>query len=112
MRKLITSAMLASLLLSACVPVVVGGAAVGGYFVGKDDRPVGIMASDTGITASIKGDYVKEDSIKSRNISVDTYYGVVTLDGTVPSRHIRDKAIAIAYRQKGVTSVISNLRIE
>jgi osmotically-inducible protein OsmY len=40
--------------LGGCVAAVVGGAAAGGYYVGKDDRSAERIAADAAITADVK----------------------------------------------------------
>ncbi|OYV77637.1 MAG: hypothetical protein B7Z66_03645 [Chromatiales bacterium 21-64-14] len=91
--------------------MVVGGAAGGGYYVGKDQRSVGQISDDTAITARINSHYLRDPDIKSRDIDVDTYQGVVTLHGTVPSTQALGRAIAIAKATKGVKQVVSKLSV-
>lgn len=99
------------LLLSGCAPVLIGGAAVGGYYVGKDDRSVGQIASDAGITATINAKYAKDSEVSAIDINVDTRYGVVVLYGSVSSQHIANRAVEIARSTKGVKNVISKLTV-
>jgi uncharacterized protein YjbJ (UPF0337 family) len=46
-----------------------------------------------------------------RNVQITTHNGVVRLDGTVPSRDVRDSIENIAKDFTGVTQVINNLEI-
>ena len=62
MRLMVVVLMLLSL--SGCTAMLIGGAAVGGYQLGKDDREPAVVASDSAITTKIKGKYVA-DSIVS-----------------------------------------------
>ena len=94
-----------------CTPVIVGGAAVGGYYVGKDERKAGTVFTDAGITAGINTELIKAKGISSTNIDVDTYKGVVYLYGHVPSREIERRVIRIAEAHDGVKRVISKLVI-
>lgn len=94
---------------SGCVALLVGGAAGGGYYVGKDQRSVGQISDDAAVTARINARYARDPGIKGRDIDVDTYEGVVTLHGTVPTAQGRDRAVAIAKATKGVKQVVSKL---
>jgi hyperosmotically inducible protein len=78
--------LLSVLLLSGCTALVVGGAAVGGYQLGKDEREPSVVASDSAITSKIKAKYVADSIVSVFNISVRTYEGKVTLSGRRASR--------------------------
>src|ERR1051325_4132852 len=49
-------------------------------------------------------------NIQSRELCVSVHRGIVTLDGTVPSRISRVAAKRAALRARGVKSVVNNLR--
>lgn len=98
-------------LLQGCVAAAVGGAAAGGYYVGKDERTVGEITDDATITTKVKSLLIAEKNIKSLDINVDTHLRVVTLHGQVRSGSEERRAIEIATDVKGVTRVISNLRV-
>lgn len=97
---------------TACAPVVVGGAAAGGYYVGKDDRKFGTIMSDAGITSGINAELIKAKGISSMNIDVDTSKGIVHLYGHVPSRTIERRVLAICRKHEGVKKCISKLVIK
>ncbi len=109
--RLVGLAALAAVPLSGCVALLVGGAAGGGYYVGKDQRSAGRVADDAGITTRINARYARDPAVPARAIDVDTYAGVVTLRGTVPSRAVRARAIAIARSTRGVRRVVSKLEV-
>ena len=96
---------LSFLMLSGCTALMVGGAAVGGYQLGKDERPAGVVASDSAITTKIKGKYAADSVVSVFSIGVRTYEGTVTLTGTVGSYIARDQAETIAKGTKGVKAV-------
>lgn len=100
-----------SLQLAGCVALVAGGAAAGGYYVGKDPRTVGEIADDAAITAKIKTRLIEAKDIKSLNINVDTFLRTVTLKGQVRSASEEERAIKIAQGVHGVKNVISKLKI-
>lgn len=97
--------------LSGCFAAAVGGAAAGGYYVGKDERTAGEIADDAAITASVKTRLIAERSIRALDINVDTRYKVVTLNGKVSSLAAKNRAIEIAKKVKNVRKVISKLEI-
>jgi hypothetical protein len=49
-------------------------------------------------------------NIQSRELCVSAHQGIVTLDGTVPSRVSKATATRAALRARGVKSVVNNLR--
>ncbi|MBT8101986.1 MAG: BON domain-containing protein [Gammaproteobacteria bacterium] len=102
----------AMLMLSGCSAMMVGGAAVGGYQLGKDERPPSVVASDSAITTKIKGKYVADSVVSVFNIGVRTWEGTVTLSGTVGSYVARDQAEAIAKDTGGVKAVNNHIVIE
>lgn len=97
--------------LAGCGALVVGGAAAGGYYVGKDDRTLGEITDDATITSTINARYVKDSRVSALDINVDTRRGVVTLYGSVASQQIADRAVEIARSVKGVRQVISKLTV-
>ena len=104
--------LLALMLLSGCTALVVGGAAVGGYQLGKDEREPAVVASDSAITTKIKGKYVADSVVSVFNIGVRTYEGTVTLTGTVGSFVARDQAGRIAKDTGGVLVVNNQIVVE
>ena len=110
MRVLLAA--LSLFLLSGCTAMLVGGAAVGGYQLGKDEREPAVVASDAGITTQIKGKYVADSIVSVFKIGVKTYEGTVTLTGTVGSYVARDHAGKLAKETAGVTSVNNQVVVE
>ncbi len=104
--------LVAILFLSGCAALMVGGAAVGGYQLGKDERPASVVASDSAITTKIKGKYVADSVVSVFNIGVRTWEGTVTLSGTVGSYIARDQAEALAKATGGVKAVNNQVIVE
>jgi hyperosmotically inducible protein len=100
------------MLLSGCTALVVGGAAVGAYQLGKDEREPAVVASDSAITTKIKGKYVADSVVSVFNIGVRTYEGTVTLTGTVGSFVVRDQAGRVAKDTGGVVVVNNQIVVE
>jgi hyperosmotically inducible protein len=108
----ITAVLLMLLSLSGCTAMLVGGAAVGGYQLGKDDREPAVVASDSAITTKIKSKYVADSIVSAFDVSVRTYEGIVTLTGTVGSFVARDQADKLAKETGGVISVNNQVLVE
>lgn len=102
----------AALALGGCVPVLIGGAAVGGYYLGKDDRTAAQIAEDSTITTRIKTRLVGDKYVDAFAIDVDTHAGVVTLYGAVATRFERDQAERLAKSVGGVQRVDNRIRVE
>lgn len=100
------------LLLQGCAVALIGGAGAGGYYAGKDKRDFGTIIDDGAITASINSSLVGAKGVSTFDINVDTYKGVVTLSGHVPSGKIKHKVIRISKKTDGVKKVISKLKIK
>lgn len=94
---------------SGCFWLAVGGAGAVGYEVAKDDRSIGTKVDDASITSGIKTKFIKDSEIHAFDINVDTYQGVVTLYGNVPSGNAQSRAVALARSVKGVKGVQSKL---
>jgi hyperosmotically inducible periplasmic protein len=111
-RALIAGLVLGSLGLSGCVAAVVGGAAAGGYYAGKDERSADRIAADAALTADVKARLIAEPGIRALAINVDTYNAVVTLKGDVKAAAQRATAERLARKVKGVKSVRNELAVK
>ena len=77
----------------------------------KKESP-GEYIDDTVITAKVKAAVLEEPSLKSAEINVETYKGIVQLTGFVRSRADIDKAVQVAKGIKGVTSVKNDMVVK
>jgi hyperosmotically inducible protein len=77
----------------------------------KTDQ-AGQAIDDASITATIKGKYLVDDTLKGLDISVDTEQGVVTLTGPVQSDTAKELATQIAQGVEGVVRVDNQLTIQ
>jgi osmotically-inducible protein OsmY len=64
---------------------------------------------DTVITTKVKALLVKDTALKSFQIGVETYKGVVQLSGFVDTEKTRNQADFVARTVQGVKSVKNNL---
>jgi osmotically-inducible protein OsmY len=72
----------------------------------------GEYVDDSVITTKVKSLLAADDFLKSFEISVETYKGIVQLSGFVDSQKAVDKAGEIAGGVKGVKSVKNNLNVK
>jgi len=74
----------------------------------KTESP-GEYVDDTVITAKVKSAMLEEPSLKSAEINVETYKGIVQLSGFVRSRADINRAAELANGVKGVKSVKNDM---
>jgi osmotically-inducible protein OsmY len=72
----------------------------------------GEYVDDTVITAKVKAAVLNEPSLKSAEINVETFKGVVQLSGFVGSQAEIAKAVEVASGVKGVKSVKNDMRLK
>jgi osmotically-inducible protein OsmY len=85
-------------------------------FVGCASTPkhesTGEYVDNSVITTKVKALLAEDDFLKSFQISVETYKGIVQLSGFVNSQQAVDKAGQIARSVQGVKSVKNNLIVK
>jgi osmotically-inducible protein OsmY len=72
----------------------------------------GEYIDDSVITTKVKSQLAADDFLRSFEISVETYKGVVQLSGFVDNQALIDKAGEIARDVQGVVSVKNNLIVK
>jgi osmotically-inducible protein OsmY len=72
----------------------------------------GEYMDDSLITTKVKAAVFNEPSLKSSEINVETFKGVVQLSGFVNSQADINKAVEVARSVKGVTSVKNDMRVK
>jgi len=72
----------------------------------------GEYIDDAMITTKVKAAVLNDDTLKSAEINVETFKGVVQLSGFVNSQEDISKALQIAGGVKGVTSVKNDMRLK
>ena len=72
----------------------------------------GEYLDDTVITTKVKTAVFSEPSLKSAEINVETFKGVVQLSGFVSSRADINKAVEVARSVSGVKSVKNDMRLK
>jgi hyperosmotically inducible protein len=72
----------------------------------------GEYVDDTVITGKVKSAIFNEPSLKSAEINVETFKGVVQLSGFVSSPAAENTAVALARGVGGVKSVKNDMRLK
>ena len=72
----------------------------------------GEYVDDTVITSKVKAAIFNEPNLKSAEINVETFKGIVQLSGFVSSAADERRATELARGVKGVTSVKDNMRVK
>jgi osmotically-inducible protein OsmY len=72
----------------------------------------GEYVDDTVITTKVKTAIFNEPTLKSAEINVETFKGVVQLSGFVSSAAAESTAVAVARRVEGVKSVKDDMRLK
>ena len=72
----------------------------------------GQYVDDTAITAKVKTAIFEQPTLKSAEINVETFKGVVQLSGFVSSQDNVNTAMATARAVNGVTSVKNDMRVK
>jgi osmotically-inducible protein OsmY len=72
----------------------------------------GEYVDDTVITTKVKAAILNEPTLKSAEINVETFKGVVQLSGFVTSSAAENKAVEVARTVGGVKSVKNDMRLK
>ncbi|MDQ6680923.1 MAG: BON domain-containing protein [Pseudomonadota bacterium] len=100
----------AATVLSACAPLLIGGAVVGGAMVATDRRTSGAIVEDE--TIELKGASRIREALGDRgNVSVTSYNRIVLLTGDVPEAADKAAAEQVVARVPNVRSVVNEVVI-
>lgn len=72
----------------------------------------GEYVDDSAITTKVKSAMLGSSGLKSTDIHVETFRGVVQLSGFVDSEAQRDQAVRVAQGVDGVKSVKNDMRVK
>lgn len=113
MKRLTLSVCMAALLasaLSACVPLVVGGAVAGGSLVAIDRRTSGAQLDDEAIELRA-GSRIRSELGSRVRVSVTSYNRQVLLTGEVPNLQDRQLVQQVVSQVDNVASVVNELAV-
>lgn len=86
--------------------------AAAGCASSPQQESLGEYADDSVITAKVKTAIFNDPALKSTEINVETYKGVVQLSGFVSSRDAELRAAEIARGVSGVKAVNNDMRLK
>ena len=95
-----------ALMLTVLLAILVGCAST------PKQEGTGEYFDDAVLTTKVKAAVFNEPSLKSAEINVETFKGVVQLSGFVGSQADINKAVELARSVKGVTSVKNDMRVK
>ena len=97
---------LSALFMAVMLVTVVGCAST------SKQEGTGEYVDDTAITTKVKSAIFNEPTLKSAEINVETFKGVVQLSGFVSSQAAVNKAVEVSRTVAGVKSVKNDMRIK
>ncbi len=107
----VLAALLATSLVSGCVPLVVGGAAVGTAMMVSDRRTSGAQLDDEGIEFRANN-RIQEAIGDSGHVSVTSYNRIVLLTGEVPNAQARERIGDVVARVDNVKTVANETVVD
>ncbi|MDO8861800.1 BON domain-containing protein [Haliea sp. E1-2-M8] len=93
-------------ILAAMLALLVGCAST------SDQEGTGEYFDDTVITTKVKAAIFADDNLKSAEINVETFKGVVQLSGFVSSQADINQAVRLARDVEGVKSVNNDMKLK
>lgn len=114
-KTLVAFIIVQSLLLSACVPAVVGGAAASTAWVAQDKRTTGTIIDDQTIELKIQQEMDEYEFLNlnaNAHINIISYNNIVLLVGQVPSSGAKEKIGEIARDTQEVRKVYNELEVQ
>lgn len=97
------------------IPMILAMAALlaaAGCASAPKQESVGEYVDDSVITTKVKAAILNDPVLKSSEIKVETYKGIVQLSGFVSSQSMVDKAVSDAQGVRGVVSVKNDMRLK
>lgn len=85
---------------------------VAGCAGGKTHESTGEYIDDSTITTKVKASILGTPKLRSHQISVETFKGVVQLSGFVDSSEAATRAVEVARKVKGVKMVNNSLIVK
>jgi osmotically-inducible protein OsmY len=106
----LVTAMAAVAALSACVPLMLGGAAVSGALMVNDRRTTGVQIEDEAIELKA-GSRLKESLGDSAHLNISSYNRIVLVTGEVATDADRAKVEAVVQPVENVRSVVNEAAV-
>ena len=104
--------------LKICALIALGGSGLGlislqsGCAATPTKESTGEFVDDSTLTAKVKAAFIHDEFVKSSDISVETFKGVVQLSGFVDNSAQKYRAGEVAAGVKGVRDVKNNITVK
>jgi osmotically-inducible protein OsmY len=111
-RILVSLALLSTaLLISGCAETIIGVGATGAV-AASQERGLGGAVEDTQIRTAINYLWLDENPEMYHQLNLNVQEGRVMITGVVPKQEMRDAAVRLAWRAKGVNEVIDEIIVD
>lgn len=87
-------------------------ASISGCAATETRRSAGETVDDATLTSKVKTRLIQDQELEAFQIDVDTYRGIVQLNGFVDSEENARRAVDLAKDVQGVESVKNNLQVK
>lgn len=101
-----------STLLCFALGLALGGTFVTGCSSTSTRESTGEYIDSSAITAKVKSELIKDDTVRARDVEVETFRGTVQLSGFVDTEAQKERATAVARSVQGVRDVKNNLIVK
>jgi osmotically-inducible protein OsmY len=110
--SLLTAAATATLMMSGCAPLIVGGAATTAVVAASQPRGLGGAISDTEIQAQINHFWFQHSVDMHSRLSTNVNQGTVLLTGRAKDPEMRLDAVRLAWQANGVKEIINEIVVD
>jgi osmotically-inducible protein OsmY len=110
--SVLSAAAIATLMMGACAPLVVGGAATTAVIAASQPRGLGGAISDTEIQAQINHFWFQHDMDMQSRLSTNVNQGTVLLTGRAKDPEMRLDAVRLAWQANGVKEIINEIVVD
>jgi osmotically-inducible protein OsmY len=110
--SLLTAAATATLMMSGCAPLIVGGAATTAVVAASQPRGLGGAISDTEIQAQINHFWFQHSVDLHSRLSTNVNQGTVLLTGRAKDPEMRLDAVRLAWQANGVKEIINEIVVD
>lgn len=113
MQKTYITLTLTALILTGCIPILIGAGAGTGATVVAQDRTVGNAVDDVDIRIAINDQYLRNGNVGDlfRNVTVKVTEGRVLLTGDVDKPDSKIAATDLAWKVQGVKEVMNEIQV-
>jgi hyperosmotically inducible periplasmic protein len=101
-----------SILLCFALGLGLGTVFVSGCSSTSTRESTGEYIDSSALTAKVKSALISDETVRARDVEVETFRGIVQLSGFVDSEAQKERATAVAQSIQGVREVKNNLIVK